>query len=124
MKRSEPHPVVADGRRRIEAAERARIEREIRARYAEESARAGFWGRLRLRFVIRREVEPELARALKEAAPPDALYSVAHRGAAEGTVAGKHVADTATCPTCGYNLTGNTSGICPECGQPVPQSEA
>ena len=21
--------------------------------------------------------------------------------------------------TCGYNLTGNTSGICPECGTPV-----
>jgi hypothetical protein len=20
------------------------------------------------------------------------------------------------CPTCGYNLTGNTSGVCPECG--------
>lgn len=23
------------------------------------------------------------------------------------------------CRTCGYNLTGNSSGICPECGQPV-----
>ncbi|HKQ47296.1 MAG TPA: hypothetical protein VJZ71_04400 [Phycisphaerae bacterium] len=23
------------------------------------------------------------------------------------------------CPRCGYNLTGNTSGRCPECGQPV-----
>jgi hypothetical protein len=23
------------------------------------------------------------------------------------------------CQTCGYNLTGNTSGRCPECGQPV-----
>jgi hypothetical protein len=23
------------------------------------------------------------------------------------------------CPTCGYNLTGNTSGVCPECGTPV-----
>lgn len=22
------------------------------------------------------------------------------------------------CPTCGYNLTGNTSGVCPECGTP------
>jgi hypothetical protein len=23
------------------------------------------------------------------------------------------------CPTCGYNLTGNLSGMCPECGTPV-----
>ena len=25
------------------------------------------------------------------------------------------------CLSCGYNLTGNTSGICPECGRPVPK---
>jgi hypothetical protein len=25
------------------------------------------------------------------------------------------------CATCGYNLTGNTSGVCPECGTPVAQ---
>ncbi|HSZ54996.1 MAG TPA: hypothetical protein VK797_05005 [Tepidisphaeraceae bacterium] len=25
------------------------------------------------------------------------------------------------CPKCGYSLTGNTSGVCPECGTPVPQ---
>ena len=24
------------------------------------------------------------------------------------------------CPTCEYNLTGNVSGVCPECGTPVP----
>lgn len=24
------------------------------------------------------------------------------------------------CPECGYNLTGNKSGICPECGSSVP----
>ncbi|MCP4594421.1 MAG: hypothetical protein GY842_27130 [bacterium] len=23
------------------------------------------------------------------------------------------------CPNCGYNLTGNTSGVCPECGEPI-----
>ena len=26
------------------------------------------------------------------------------------------------CSTCGYNLTGNTSGVCPECGTPVRQT--
>jgi hypothetical protein len=25
------------------------------------------------------------------------------------------------CRKCGYNLTGNVSGVCPECGEPVPQ---
>ena len=24
------------------------------------------------------------------------------------------------CQKCGYNLTGNVSGICPECGEPIP----
>lgn len=27
--------------------------------------------------------------------------------------------DTRFCMTCGYNLTGNASGVCPECGQAV-----
>ena len=27
---------------------------------------------------------------------------------------------TGLCPTCAYNLTGNTSGICPECGRLLP----
>ena len=26
---------------------------------------------------------------------------------------------TASCRSCGYSLTGNTSGVCPECGTPV-----
>lgn len=26
------------------------------------------------------------------------------------------------CVTCGYNLTGNVSGVCPECGSPIPRS--
>ncbi len=25
------------------------------------------------------------------------------------------------CTACDYNLTGNTSGICPECGTPIPE---
>ena len=28
------------------------------------------------------------------------------------------------CLTCGYNLTANTSGVCPECGTPVPQKKS
>jgi hypothetical protein len=31
---------------------------------------------------------------------------------------------TGRCPTCGYNLTGNTSGLCPECGTPTPPRQA
>ena len=27
------------------------------------------------------------------------------------------------CDQCGYDLTGNVSGICPECGQPTPQKD-
>ena len=26
-----------------------------------------------------------------------------------------------TCSRCGYNLTGNTSGVCPECGTPIAE---
>jgi|GEM_PF-2819761 len=28
--------------------------------------------------------------------------------------------DQGLCPTCRYNLTGNTSGVCPECGSVIP----
>lgn len=27
------------------------------------------------------------------------------------------------CEQCGYNLTGNTSGTCPECGTPIPENQ-
>ncbi len=29
-----------------------------------------------------------------------------------------------TCPYCGYNLTGNVSGVCPECGTAVQEHDA
>jgi hypothetical protein len=32
--------------------------------------------------------------------------------------------DLNLCGTCSYSLTGNTSGICPECGTPVPKEIA
>jgi rubrerythrin len=28
------------------------------------------------------------------------------------------------CKQCAYDLTGNTSGICPECGNPIPEDQA
>ena len=28
------------------------------------------------------------------------------------------------CPQCGYNLTGNESGVCPECATPALKQEA
>ncbi|MGD8452132.1 MAG: hypothetical protein PVJ57_09970 [Phycisphaerae bacterium] len=28
------------------------------------------------------------------------------------------------CTTCGYDLTGNASGVCPECGTPVAESDS
>jgi hypothetical protein len=33
----------------------------------------------------------------------------------------RHRSNRGLCPICGYDLTGNTSGKCPECGQPIPQ---
>jgi hypothetical protein len=30
-----------------------------------------------------------------------------------------HRAKTGRCLHCGYRLTGNTSGVCPECGRPI-----
>jgi uncharacterized membrane protein YvbJ len=32
--------------------------------------------------------------------------------------------DGTSCPKCDYDLTGNISGICPECGSPVPHFES
>ena len=31
----------------------------------------------------------------------------------------RRFASEATCQNCGYNLTGNVSGVCPECGRPI-----
>ena len=30
--------------------------------------------------------------------------------------------DQPACNSCGYSLTGNTSGTCPECGSPIPKA--
>jgi len=39
-------------------------------------------------------------------------------------VVATHRRATGTCPICSYNLTGNTSGVCPECGTPIEKSVA
>ena len=31
----------------------------------------------------------------------------------------RHRVRRGVCVNCGYNLTGNTSGVCPECGTPI-----
>lgn len=36
----------------------------------------------------------------------------------------KPLAPGLSCEACGYNLTGNNSGICPECGNPIADSSA
>jgi len=36
----------------------------------------------------------------------------------------RRLSDCTHCYTCGYNLTGNTSGVCPECGSPVTPAAA
>jgi len=66
--------IVADGRERVIALELPRIQREVNARYADRWVSAGFWQRLRLRRLIRREIRAELERV----APPNGLYVVRH----------------------------------------------
>jgi hypothetical protein len=46
--------------------------------------------------------------------------SFAHflRGLAKAGLAGDFEPPATRCPRCGYDLTGNVSGVCPECGTP------
>ena len=47
----------------------------------------------------------------------DQLISISHsQQGAEGIVTVWYWGDAESCPNCGYNLTGNESGRCPECG--------
>ena len=64
------HRFVADGRERALAANGPLIEREVRARHAEELTRAGFLERWRIEGRIRREIQEELTRVT----PLGALY--------------------------------------------------
>jgi hypothetical protein len=62
--------IVADGRERVIAVELPRIQREVRARYADQWASTGFLKRIRLCRLIRREIRAKLDRL----APPAAMY--------------------------------------------------
>ena len=43
------------------------------------------------------------------------LYLAVHLAEADR----RHRVSQGRCPACNYNLTANTSGVCPECGTPV-----
>jgi hypothetical protein len=62
---------VAGGGERIVAGETERIRREVRERYANALAKAGFFQR----FAIRRKIRKEIKARLTEPAPPRALYA-------------------------------------------------
>jgi hypothetical protein len=69
---NDPNPsrFMADGPDRVRAANRSRIEQEVRARYAAELAKADICDSLVLEVRIRAEIE----RTLAETAPREALY--------------------------------------------------
>ncbi len=63
--------IVAGGRGREEREHMDRVQAEVRARYAAQLAGAGWLGRLRIRWKIRREIRREL----EKLAPRGGLYS-------------------------------------------------
>jgi hypothetical protein len=61
---------MADGEERLVEASWHAIEREVRARFAEEIAHAGLFDRMRIEAKIQKEIRV----ALDRAAPREALY--------------------------------------------------
>lgn len=52
--------------------------------------------------------------------PPDLLISISHSAhGADGIVTVWHWGKPEACRRCGYDLTGNKAGVCPECGTEV-----
>ncbi len=50
--------------------------------------------------------------------PPDRLISISHSAhRANGIVTVWYWGEGEACRRCGHNLTGNESGVCPECGE-------
>jgi hypothetical protein len=62
--------LVADGQERLVEASWQAIEREVRARFAEEIAHAGLFDRMRIEAKIQKEIRV----ACERAAPREALY--------------------------------------------------
>ena len=68
MKRN--NKIVADGRQRAYDGSIEQVRVEVEAKYAEELKNAGFWGRMRLR----QQMEREIRQRMTKIAPPDGLY--------------------------------------------------
>lgn len=70
MTEQKPNRIVADGQARVRKDCRPEVEAAVRARYADELARARGLRRLLLRWHIRREIKHEL----EQIAPKRALH--------------------------------------------------
>lgn len=64
------HNIVADGRERVRRAYMDKISEQVRAKYADELTKVGFFRRFVIRIKIRRDIQREL----RKIAPNDAHY--------------------------------------------------
>jgi hypothetical protein len=93
------------------------------ADFVVETICLGLWGREF--FIIPRNPAPPPT--LRFAIPLIVVLAVSYAGArlAYEKARWRWIATSSDyCQSCGYNLTANVSGICPECGQPVPQADS
>ncbi len=79
---------------------------------------AGLWGRL---FIRNSEEGPQLVFILGVSALTVAVVLSAWAGVAVSrcTDIERRRRERGACVKCGYNLTGNVSGVCPECGERI-----
>jgi hypothetical protein len=96
----------------VTAAASAALDRRYALRYGQYALAAAVGGTLAwLLFVGPRAAHPYgiyVGVALAATAAGLTLWGARHREATAGT-----------CAACGYDLTGNVSGVCPECGTPL-----
>jgi hypothetical protein len=50
---------------------------------------------------------------------PSLLFAIVPALCLYGAIRRRRLRSSGLCQACGYNLTGNTSGVCPECGTPA-----